>query len=52
MFRLSGSELLFYGGIGIMVMATIASLFGMIIFRYTGKRLQARIKQEYGELRQ
>lgn len=52
MFGLSDSELLFYGGIGIMVTAAAAAFPCIIIFRHRGKRLKERLKQEYGELRQ
>ena len=51
MFGLSNSELLFYGGIGIMATAAAAALPCIIIFRHKGKKLKEKLKQEYGELR-
>ncbi len=48
--KIVSSELLFYGGIVIMVVAVIAAIGSIIIFKATGKKLQKKFEQEYGKL--
>ena len=49
MFSLSGSELLFYFGILIMIVTIIVAVTSIIIFFCTGRRLKRKLEQEYGE---
>ncbi len=51
MLGLSGSEMLFYGGIAVMASAGILAVLSMIIFTLTGKKLRRKLEQEYGEIR-
>ena len=51
MFHLSGSELMFYGGIAVMGGAVLLTAASIIIFSITGKRLKKRLEQEYGKRR-
>lgn len=46
---LSGSELLFYGGLAIMVSVVILTGVCIAIFTYTGRRLKEKLVKEYGE---
>jgi len=48
MFGLSGSEALFYGGIGIMAVAAVLALVCLVVFLLTGKRIKRKLEQEYG----
>lgn len=50
MFGLSGSELLFYGGLAIMVIAVLLAMVCAVLFRLSGRRLKKKLEQEYGEL--
>ena len=51
MFGLSGSELLFYGGIVVMVMAVVFAVVCIVVFLFSGKRLKKILEQEYGKPR-
>ena len=44
----SGSELLFYGGLAAMGLSAVLAAAGAGVFMYTGRRLRARLKEEYG----
>lgn len=46
-----GSELLFYGGIAVMAAALLAAVVAAVILRISGKRLQARLEEEFGPKR-
>ncbi len=48
MFGWTTSELLFYCGIGIMILAAIAGAVSVIVFRVTGKRIKKNLEREYG----
>lgn len=48
MLGLSGSELLFYGGIVLMIVSIIAAIICTVIFRYTGQKLKKKLELEYG----
>lgn len=50
MWRLSGSELLLWGGIGTMIISVIIGGICTILFFLTGKKLKKKLEQEYGEL--
>lgn len=52
MLNLSGSELLFYGGLVIMAIAIIFTLLLIIISNFTGQKLQKALEQEYGKIKQ
>lgn len=45
---LSGSELLFYGGIAVMAGAVAAALLCAVLFAVTGRRLKRKLEEEYG----
>ena len=51
MFGLSGSEVLFYGGLAVMGAAALLGVAGFMIFHITGRRLRRKLEQEYGKLR-
>ncbi len=46
---MSGSELLFYGGIAMMITAAAASLPVGAVLVFTGRRLRRKMEQEYGK---
>lgn len=48
---LTTSELLFYGGISVAVLATLAAVIAIIVLCVSGKRLRARLEREYGKKR-
>ena len=43
---LSASQLLFYGGIGVMALTVLAAVFTL-----SGRRLRRNLEEEYGERR-
>lgn len=47
----SGSELLFYSGIGLMALAVAIGLVSLIILRISGKQLKQKLEKEYGKKR-
>ncbi|MGN0158805.1 MAG: hypothetical protein ACI39W_06675 [Brotaphodocola sp.] len=49
MLHLSGSELLFWGGILIMISSVIAAFAGMIVFVLTGRMIRRQLEREYGK---
>lgn len=49
MFNLSGSELLFYGGIVLMIAAAFIALLCIVIFVLSGKKLKLQLEREYGK---
>ena len=51
MAQLTGSELLFYGGIALMALAAAAAVVAAVVLRLSGSRLGARLEQEYGKKR-
>ncbi len=50
MVDLSSSEMLFYGGIAVMVVAVVALLIALPVFKSTGKKINKQLEQEYGKL--
>lgn len=48
---LSGSELLFYGGIAAMAVTAVVSIVTAVILRVSGKCLRERLEEEFGEKR-
>ena len=48
MFGLSGSECLLYGGAATMVVAMLAAVVSIVVFRITGKKLRQILDDEYG----
>ena len=48
---LSGSELLFYGGILVMAMAALGGIVSAAIFAVTGRRLKRKLEAEFGKKR-
>lgn len=48
---LSGSELLFYGGIAVMAAAVVLGAGSAVVLHITGKRLRNRLESEYGKKR-
>lgn len=48
MFYLSESQLLFWGGIGIMSGAAVLAVVCLIVFILTGQKLKKKLEQEYG----
>lgn len=48
---MSGSELLFYGGIGVMAAAALLGVVAFVGFRISGKRLRVRLEKEFGKRR-
>ncbi len=51
MWRLSGSELLLYGGIVCMGAAAVTGVVAVVIFTVTGRKLRRKLEQEYGKPR-
>lgn len=49
MFGLSSSEILFFIGIAVMVIAVMGAILCVIIFSLTGRSLKERLEQEYGK---
>ncbi len=49
MFDLSGSELLFYIGIAVMVFSTVIEVLCISVFMFTGRKLKEKLEQEYGK---
>ena len=48
---LSASQLLFYGGIGVMALAVLAAVLAGAAFTLSGRRLRRKLEAEYGERR-
>lgn len=49
MFGLSGSELLFLGGIAVMALAVLSGFISVVVFRFTGRNLREKLEREYGK---
>ena len=47
---LSASQLLFYGGIGVMALAVLAAVLAGVVFTLSGRRLRRKLEEEYGEM--
>jgi len=45
------SDLLFYGGIALMVAAVLAAVVAFVVLSISGKRLKARLEAEFGKKR-
>ena len=48
---LSGSELLFYGGISVMLLAVAAAILAAVLFAISGRRLRRKLEEEFGRKR-
>lgn len=48
---MSGSELLLYIGIAVMAVAALGGLVSAAALRLSGKRLKARLEEEFGKRR-
>lgn len=48
---LSGSELLFYGGIAVMLLAVMAGVLAAVAFTVSGRRLRRKLEEEFGKKR-
>ena len=46
---LSGSELLFYGGIAVIALSVVLGLVSIIIFMHTGRKIHEKLEREYGK---
>ena len=44
---LSASEMLLYGGLGIMTVAVAATLICIVVFRHTGRKIGEQLVQKY-----
>ena len=44
---LSGSELLFYGGISVMLLAMAAAILAAVLFAISGRRLRRKLEKEF-----
>lgn len=51
MIGLSGSEMLFWGGIVIMGLSVTGALTGALIFTWTGQKIRHQMEEEYGKPR-
>lgn len=51
MFGLSGSEVLFYGGIGMMVVCVVLAVCCLVLFVFSGRKLKRKLEEEYGKPR-
>lgn len=47
--RLSGSELLLYGGIVCMAAAAVLGVVAAVVITVTGRKLRRKLEQEYGK---
>lgn len=50
MMELTRSEVLFYSGIGIVIISIILAFSFFVIFYITGKRIRLELEKEYGVL--
>lgn len=50
MLGLTGSEMLFYGGIAVMASAGVLAVVSVIIFMLTGRKIRQKLDQDYGEI--
>ncbi|MCM1044746.1 MAG: hypothetical protein NC417_04485 [Candidatus Gastranaerophilales bacterium] len=46
---LSGSEMLFYGGLGAMAAAVALAVVCAVILSASGKKIKRKLEQEYGK---
>ncbi len=49
MLHLSGSELLLWGGIGVMAVSVGLGIVCMVLTFFTGRRLKKKLEKEYGK---
>jgi len=49
--EVSGSELLFYGGIACIATAVVLAVAAAVVLHITGKRLKHKLEEEYGKKR-
>lgn len=47
---MSTGEILFYSGIGCMVFGICILIIGIGVFRYTGKKINRKLDETYGEI--
>lgn len=48
---LSESEILFYGGIAIMLLAAAVAALSAVVFIFCGRRLKRKLEEEFGKER-
>lgn len=48
---MTGSELLLYAGVAVMAGAALCGLVSAVVLRLSGKRLKARLEEEFGKRR-
>ena len=48
--RMSASEMLLYGGLGIMAAAVAAAIVCIVVFRHTGRKIREQLVQKYGKM--
>lgn len=48
MAALSANELLFYGGIAVMVLSAVGGAGAIAVFAVSGRRLRKRLEEEFG----
>ena len=48
---MNGSELLFYGGIGLMAASGLGAVISIVVLRRCGKCLRTRLEEEFGKRR-
>lgn len=51
MLDLSKGQLMLYGGIGLIVAATVAAIVCIVIFVMTGKKIQGKLEHDYGKMK-
>lgn len=49
MFGLSDSEMLFYGGIVMMVVCAVLAVLRVVLFVVAGRKLKRKLEEEYGK---
>lgn len=49
MFKLSGSEVLFYGGLAVMCISVLLAAICTTALKISGKRLRKKLDLEYGK---
>lgn len=48
--EVNSSEILFYGGIGTMILSIFIGILCFVIFYIKGKKIKAELEKEYGVL--
>lgn len=45
-----GSEMLLYGGLGIMAVAVVAAIVCIVVFRCTWRKIRMQLEEKYGKV--